>query len=109
MLAIERHDTRSVAKRAHEATDFWYAITVVSRVETLLRISRRGHSVMELHLPLVVAIPNGLFVEYIPVVEPRPNRTTEAGRWTLRIKRRTRVGHSFDWDRMQEFRADNEN
>src|SRR5580704_7885285 len=102
MLAIERHDTRGVAKRVH-ATNFWYAITVVSRVEALLRISRRGHSVMELHLPLVVAIPNGLFVEYIPVVEPRPNRTTEAGRWTLRIKRRTRVGHSFDWDRMQEF------
>jgi hypothetical protein len=88
---------------------FGMRLPVVSPVETLLRISRRGHSVMELHLPLVVAIPNGLFVEYIPVVEPRPNRTTEAGRWTLRIKRRTRVGHSFDWDRMQEFRADNEN
>ena len=88
---------------------FGMQLPVVSPVETLLRISRRGHSVMELHLPLVVAIPNGLFVEYIAVVEPRPNRTTEAGRWTLRIKRRTRVGHSFDWDRMQEFRADNEN
>jgi L-alanine-DL-glutamate epimerase-like enolase superfamily enzyme len=27
------------------------------------------HFVMELHLPLVAAIPNGLFVEYIPSLD----------------------------------------
>jgi L-alanine-DL-glutamate epimerase-like enolase superfamily enzyme len=67
------------------------------------------HFVMELHLPLVAAIPNGLFVEYIPSLNPALTEPLKLVDGHFAPSEEPGLGIPFDWDRVQEFRADNEN
>lgn len=64
------------------------------------------HFVMELHLPLVAAIPNSLFVEYIPsldIVLKEPLKLVDG---YFIPSEEPGLGIPFDWDRLKEFRAD---
>lgn len=67
------------------------------------------HFVMELHLPLVAAIPNGLFVEYIPSLNRVLTKPLDLVDGHFAPSEEPGLGIAFDWDRMQEFRADDEN
>lgn len=67
------------------------------------------HFVMELHLPLVAAIPNSLFVEYIPsldIVLTEPLKLVDG---CFAPSESPGLGIPFDWKRLEEFRQINEN
>ena len=67
------------------------------------------HFVMELHLPLVAAIPNGLFVEYIPSFDPILTEPLELRDGYFHVNEDTGYGLSIDWERLQQFKAPHEN
>lgn len=67
------------------------------------------HFVMELHLPLVAAIPNGLFVEYIPSLDPVLTAPLQLIDGCFVPSETPGLGIPFDWDRLHPFKVDNEN
>lgn len=67
------------------------------------------HFVMELHLPLVAAIPNGLFVEYIPSLDPVLTEPLHLTDGCFHINEEPGLGIPIDWDRLQQFRITHEN
>ncbi len=67
------------------------------------------HFVMELHLPLVAAIPNGLFVEYIPSLDQVLTKPIELIDGYFVPSETPGLGIHFDWERLREFRVDDEN
>lgn len=67
------------------------------------------HFVMELHLPLVAAIPNSLFVEYIPSLNPVLSRPLELVDGCFVPSDEPGLGIPFDWERLRSFRMDDEN
>lgn len=67
------------------------------------------HFVMELHLPLVAAIPNGLFVEYIPSLDPVLTAPLQLIDGCFVPSETPGLGIPFDWDRLHSFKVDNEN
>ena len=67
------------------------------------------HFVMELHLPLVAAIPNSLFVEYIPSLDPVLTEPLKLVDGHFIPSEAPGLGISFDWERLRTFRADHEN
>jgi L-alanine-DL-glutamate epimerase-like enolase superfamily enzyme len=67
------------------------------------------HFVMELHLPLVAAIPNSLFVEYIPslnAVLKHPLTLTD-GHFVA--SEEPGLGIPFDWEKLAAFKVSDEN
>jgi L-alanine-DL-glutamate epimerase-like enolase superfamily enzyme len=64
------------------------------------------HFVMELHLPLVAAVPNGLFVEYIPSLDAvlKERLTLTDGCFTP--SETPGLGIPFDWEELKRFRVD---
>lgn len=66
------------------------------------------HFVMELHLPLVAAIPNGLFVEYIPSLNSVLSRPLDLVDGCFVPSEEPGLGIPFDWDRLRSFRVDDE-
>jgi len=67
------------------------------------------HFVMELHLPLVAAIPNGLFVEYIPSLDPILSEPLKLVDGCFQAKEDPGLGISIDWERLQQFKVPHEN
>jgi L-alanine-DL-glutamate epimerase-like enolase superfamily enzyme len=67
------------------------------------------HFVMELHLPLVAAIPNSLFIEYIPSLNPVLTEPLQLIDGCFVPSEQPGLGIPFDWDRLRSFRVDNEN
>jgi len=67
------------------------------------------HFVMELHLPLVAAIPNGLFVEYIPSLDPILTEPLKLVDGCFQVKEDPGLGISIDWERLQQFKVPHEN
>src|SRR5581483_10690254 len=63
------------------------------------------HFVMELHLPLVAAIPNGLFVEYIPSLDPVLGEPLKLVDGHFIPSEEPGLGIPFDWERLNQFRA----
>lgn len=64
------------------------------------------HFVMELHLPLVAAIPNGLFVEYIPSLDAvlsEPLRLTDG---CYRPSEEPGLGIPFDWEKLRSYKVE---
>jgi L-alanine-DL-glutamate epimerase-like enolase superfamily enzyme len=64
------------------------------------------HFVMELHLPLVAAIPNSLFVEYIPSLDRVLTEPLKLVDGHFIPSEGLGLGIPFDWDRLKEFRED---
>lgn len=67
------------------------------------------HFVMELHLPLVAAVPNSLFVEYIPsldVVLTEPLKLIDG---CFVPSETLGLGIPFDWDKLHTFKVDHAN
>ncbi len=67
------------------------------------------HFVMELHLPLVAAISNGLFVEYIPSLDPILTEPLRLVDGCFQVKEDPGLGISIDWQRLQRFKVPHEN
>jgi L-alanine-DL-glutamate epimerase-like enolase superfamily enzyme len=67
------------------------------------------HFVMELHLPLVAAIPNSLFVEYIPSLDPVLTQPLKLTAGCFVPSEVPGLGIPFDWDRLRSFKVDHEN
>lgn len=67
------------------------------------------HFVMELHLPLVAAIPNSLFVEYIPSLNPVLTEPLQLVDGCFVPSEEPGLGIPFDWDRLRSFRVEHEN
>lgn len=67
------------------------------------------HFVMELHLPLVAAIPNGLFVEYIPSLDPVLTKPLRLVDGCFEPTEEPGLGIPFDWESLQQYRVNNEN
>jgi L-alanine-DL-glutamate epimerase-like enolase superfamily enzyme len=67
------------------------------------------HFVMELHLPLVAAIPNGLYVEYIPSLDSILTQPLELTDGYFAPGEMPGLGIPFDWDRLRSFKVDHEN
>lgn len=67
------------------------------------------HFVMELHLPLVAAIPNGLFVEYIPSLDAvlRTPMVLEDG--YFRPSEEPGLGIPWDFEKLERYKVVNEN
>ena len=63
---------------------------------------------MELHLPLVAAIPNSLFVEYIPSLNPVLTEPLKLLDGCFVPSEEPGLGIPFDWERMREFRVNDE-
>jgi L-alanine-DL-glutamate epimerase-like enolase superfamily enzyme len=63
------------------------------------------HFVMELHLPLVAAIPNGLFVEYIPSLDAvlKKPMTLEDG--CFRPSEEPGLGISWDFNKLDKYKV----
>jgi L-alanine-DL-glutamate epimerase-like enolase superfamily enzyme len=64
------------------------------------------HFVMELHLPLVAAIPNGLFVEYIPSLDAVLESPLPLTDGCFHPSDEPGLGIPFNWERLQEYRAE---
>jgi L-alanine-DL-glutamate epimerase-like enolase superfamily enzyme len=62
------------------------------------------HFVMELHLPLAAAIPNSLFVEYIPSLDAVLQRPLQLQDGYFEPSEEPGLGIPFDWDRLEAFR-----
>ena len=67
------------------------------------------HFVMELHLPLVAAIPNGLFVEYIPSLDPILTESLKLVDGCFEVNDEPGLGISIDWEKMRQFKVPYEN
>lgn len=67
------------------------------------------HFVMELHLPLVAAIPNSLFVEYIPSLDAVLTQPLKLGGGYFVPSETPGLGVPFDWEKLREFRMDHAN
>lgn len=66
------------------------------------------HFVMELHLPLAVAIPNSLFVEYIPSLDPVLTEPLKLVDGCFVPSEEPGLGIPFDWDRLSAFEVKDE-
>ena len=60
---------------------------------------------MELHLPLVAAIPNGLFVEYIPSLDPVLTQPLTLVNGCFQVSESPGLGIAIDWERVQQYKA----
>lgn len=67
------------------------------------------HFVMELHLPLAAAVPNSLFVEYIPSLNPVLTQPLELVDGCFVPSETPGLGIPFDWDRLRSFKVNDEN
>lgn len=67
------------------------------------------HFVMELHLPLAAAVPNSLFVEYIPSLNPVLTQPLELIDGCFEPSETPGLGIPFDWERLRSFRVDDAN
>ncbi len=67
------------------------------------------HFVMELHLPLAAAIPNSLFVEYIPSLDPVLTEPLKMVEGCFVPSEEPGLGIPFDWDRLRSFKVNHEN
>ena len=67
------------------------------------------HFVMELHLPLVAAIPNGLFVEYIPSLDSVLTEPMQLIDGYFEPSEEPGLGVPFDWERLQQHRVKDAN
>lgn len=67
------------------------------------------HFVMELHLPLIAAIPNSLFAEYIPSLNPILVRPLELVDGCFMPSEEPGLGIPFDWDKLRSFKVAYEN
>ncbi|MGH9402358.1 MAG: mandelate racemase/muconate lactonizing enzyme family protein [Terriglobia bacterium] len=63
------------------------------------------HFVMELHLPLVAAIRNGLFVEYIPSLDGVLKEPLKLEDGYFRPSEETGLGISWDMDKLQSYKV----
>lgn len=63
------------------------------------------HFVMELHLPLVAAIPNSLFVEYIPSLDRVLTKPLELIDGCFVPSEEPGLGIPFDWEKLREFKV----
>ena len=63
------------------------------------------HFVMELHLPLVAAIPNGLFVEYIPSLNAVLKKPLELHDGYFRPSQEPGLGIGWDTDKLDRYRV----
>lgn len=63
------------------------------------------HFVMELHLPLVAAIPNSLFVEYIPSLNPVLTKPLELVDGCFTPSEEPGLGIPFDWEKLRGFKV----
>jgi len=63
------------------------------------------HFVMELHLPLVAAIPNGLFVEYIPSLDAVLTKPMLLEDGYYRPSEEPGLGISWDFEKLEGFKA----
>ncbi|MGH9344958.1 MAG: mandelate racemase/muconate lactonizing enzyme family protein [Terriglobia bacterium] len=63
------------------------------------------HFVMELHLPLVAAIPNSLFVEYIPSLNPVLTEPLKLVDGCFAPSETPGLGIPFDWERLRAFKV----
>lgn len=62
------------------------------------------HFVMELHLQLAAAIPNSLFVEYIPSLDAVLQRPLQLQDGHFEASKEPGLGIPFDWDRLGTYR-----
>jgi L-alanine-DL-glutamate epimerase-like enolase superfamily enzyme len=67
------------------------------------------HFVMELHLPLAAAIPNSLFVEYIPSLDRVLTKPLELVDGYFVPSEEPGLGVPFDAEKLREFKVDDEN
>jgi L-alanine-DL-glutamate epimerase-like enolase superfamily enzyme len=67
------------------------------------------HFVMELHLPLVAAIPNSLFVEYIPSLDAVLTEPLKLNNGCFEPSETPGLGIPFDWGRLRSFKVGHEN
>lgn len=67
------------------------------------------HFVMEMHLPLVAAIPNSLFLEYIPSLDPVLTEPLKLVDGCFVPSEMPGLGISFDPERLRSFKVDHEN
>ena len=67
------------------------------------------HFVMELHLPLVAAIPNGLFVEYIPSLNAILREPLKLDDGYFRPSEDPGLGINWAMDKIDEYRMNHEN
>jgi L-alanine-DL-glutamate epimerase-like enolase superfamily enzyme len=63
------------------------------------------HFVMELHLPLVAAIPNGLFVEYIPSLNAVLDEALELEDGYFRPSQEAGLGINWDKDKLDRYKV----
>lgn len=61
------------------------------------------HFVMELHLPLVAAIPNGLFVEYIPSLDPILAEPLKLENGYFSVGDAPGLGMNIDWQKLKRY------
>lgn len=61
------------------------------------------HFVMELHLPLVAAIPNGLFVEYIPSLDPVLAEPLKLKDGYFHVGDTPGLGINIDWQKLKQY------
>ncbi len=62
------------------------------------------HFVMELHLPLAAAVPNALFVEYIPSLDGVLREPLQLQDGYFEPSGEPGLGIPFDWDRLEAYR-----
>lgn len=63
------------------------------------------HFVMELHLPLVAAIPNGLFVEYIPSLNAVLREPLKLEDGCFRPSQEPGLGIAWDQDKLERYKV----
>jgi len=67
------------------------------------------HFVMELHLPLVAAIPNGLFVEYIPSLNSVLREPLKLEDGYFRPSEEPGLGIDWDTEKLEGYKVNHEN
>ena len=67
------------------------------------------HFVMELHLALTAAIPNALFVEYIPSLDAVLTKPLQLQDGYFTPSEEPGLGIPFDWDRLAKYQVAHEN
>jgi L-alanine-DL-glutamate epimerase-like enolase superfamily enzyme len=63
------------------------------------------HFVMELHLPLIAAVPNGLFVEYIPALDAVLQEPLNLDDGYFRPSQEPGLGINWSMDKLDRFRV----
>jgi L-alanine-DL-glutamate epimerase-like enolase superfamily enzyme len=58
---------------------------------------------MELHLPLVAAIPNGLFIEYIPSLDPILTEPLKLVGGCFHVGDAPGLGLNIDWQKLKKY------